>query len=74
MKLMSDLRRSGISCDMAYKGNMKKRMQKANAAGAAHVVIIGENELANGVAAVKNLQSGDQREIVLDGLVEALAE
>ena len=74
MKLMGDLRRSGISCDMAYKGNMKKRMQKANAAGAAHVVIIGENELANGVAAVKNLQSGDQREIVLDGLVEALAE
>ncbi|MDM8011549.1 MAG: histidine--tRNA ligase [Parasphingorhabdus sp.] len=74
MKLMGELRRSGISCDMAYKGNMKKRMQKANAAGAAHVVIIGENELANGVAAVKNLQSGDQREIVLDGLVEALAE
>ena len=74
MKLMGDLRRSGISCDMAYKGNMKKRMQKANAAGAAHVVIIGENELANGVAAVKNLQSGDQREIVLDGLAEALAE
>lgn len=74
MKLMGELRRSGISCDMAYKGNMKKRMQKANAAGAAHVVIIGENELANGVAAVKNLQSGDQREIVLDGLAEALAE
>jgi len=72
MKLMGELRRSGISCDMAYKGNMKKRMQKANAAGARHVVIIGENELANGVAAVKNLKTGDQREIVLSGLVEAL--
>lgn len=73
MKLMGELRRSGLSCEMAYKGNMKKRMQKANAAGAAHVVIIGENELANGVVAVKNLTSGDQREIVFDGLVEALA-
>ncbi|MBQ0771276.1 MAG: histidine--tRNA ligase [Sphingomonadales bacterium] len=73
MKLMAELRRSGVSCDMAYKGNMKKRMQKANAAGAAHVVIIGENELANGVAAVKNLATGDQREIVLDGLAEALS-
>jgi len=73
MKLMAELRRSGISCEMAYKGNMKKRMQKANAAGAAHVVIIGENELANGVAAVKNLATGDQREIVLDGLAEALS-
>ncbi|NCN83518.1 MAG: histidine--tRNA ligase [Sphingomonadales bacterium] len=72
MKIMAELRRSGISCEMAYKGNMKKRMQKANAAGAAHVVIIGENELANGVAAVKNLATGDQREIVLDGLAEAL--
>ncbi|OAO04187.1 histidine--tRNA ligase [Sphingomonadales bacterium EhC05] len=74
MKLMGELRRSGLSCEMAYKGNMKKRMQKANAAGAAHVVIIGENELANGVVAVKNLTSGDQREIVFDGLVEALAK
>ena len=72
MTLMRDLRGSGVSCEMAYKGNMKKRMQKANAAGAAHVVIIGENELANGVVAVKNLATGDQREIVLSGLVEAL--
>jgi histidyl-tRNA synthetase len=72
MKLMGELRRSGVSCEMAYKGNMKKRMQKANAAGAAHVVIIGESELANGVAAVKNLATGDQREILLGGLVEAL--
>ncbi|ASK89218.1 histidine--tRNA ligase [Sphingorhabdus sp. SMR4y] len=72
MKLMAELRRAGVSCEMAYKGNMKKRMQKANAAGATHAVIIGENELANGVAAVKNLASGDQREIVLGGLVEAL--
>ncbi|MEH6789770.1 histidine--tRNA ligase [Parasphingorhabdus sp.] len=72
MKIMADLRRSGVSCDMAYKGNMKKRMQKANAAGAVHAVIIGENELANGVAAVKNLETGDQREIVLSGLAEAL--
>jgi len=72
MKLMGELRRAGVSCEMAYKGNMKKRMQKANAAGAAHVVIIGENELANGVAAVKNLATGDQRDIVLEGLVEAL--
>ncbi|WP_417620917.1 histidine--tRNA ligase [Parasphingorhabdus sp.] len=72
MKLMGDLRRAGVSCEMAYKGNMKKRMQKANAARAAHVVIIGENELTNGVAAVKNLETGDQREIVLSGLVQAL--
>ncbi len=72
MKLMGELRRSGIGCEMAYKGNMKKRMQKANAAGAAYVVIIGESELANGVAAVKNLATGDQREILLGGLVEAL--
>ncbi|MEH6757057.1 MAG: histidine--tRNA ligase [Parasphingorhabdus sp.] len=73
-RLMNELRRANISCEMAYKGNMKKRMQKANAVGAAHVVIIGENELANGVAAVKNLETGDQREIVLTGLVAALAK
>ncbi|MFK7840787.1 MAG: histidine--tRNA ligase, partial [Sphingorhabdus sp.] len=73
MKLMGDLRRSDISCEMAYKGNMKKRMQKANAAGAAYVVIIGESELANGVVALKNLETGDQQDIALNALAGALS-
>ncbi len=70
--LLADLRRAGISADMAYKGNMKKRMQKASASGARFAIILGEDELARGEAAVKDLGSGDQRSVPLAGLAEAL--
>jgi len=66
------LRRAGITCDMAYRGNMKKRMQKASASGARFAVILGDDELARGEAAVKDLASGEQRHVALDRLAEAL--
>ena len=70
--LLADLRRAGIAADMAYKGNMKKRMQKASASGARFAIILGEDELARGEAALKDLGSGDQRNVPLAGLAEAL--
>src|SRR3546814_14991635 len=60
--LLADLRRAGIASDMGFRGNMKKRMQRANASGAQFAVIIGDDELARGEAAVKNLQSGRSEE------------
>jgi histidyl-tRNA synthetase len=70
--LLSELRRAGIACDMAFRGNMKKRMQRADASGAVFAVILGEDELARGEAAVKDLVSGEQRNVPLDRLAEAL--
>jgi histidyl-tRNA synthetase len=58
--LIAKLRRKGISCDMAYRGNMKKRMQRANASGAEAAIIVGEDELAGNFVTVKCLQSGEQ--------------
>jgi histidyl-tRNA synthetase len=66
--IIADLRRSGVACDMAFKGNMKKRMAKANASGARFAVILGENELATGKAAVKDLVSGEQHDVMLENL------
>ncbi|PSJ36179.1 histidine--tRNA ligase [Allosphingosinicella deserti] len=70
--LVADLRRAGIACDMGYKGNMKKRMQRANASGARFAIILGDDELARGEAAVKNLVSGEQANVPLAGLAEAV--
>jgi histidyl-tRNA synthetase len=70
--LLADLRRAGIAADMAYRGNMKRRMAKADAQGARFAVIIGDNELAKGVAAVKALGPGTQTEVAFDALVGAL--
>jgi len=70
--LAAQLRRSGIACEMAYKGNMKRRMQKADASGARYAIILGDDELARGEAAVKDLQSGEQRNVALAELAVAL--
>jgi histidyl-tRNA synthetase len=70
--LMSDLRAAGIAADMGFRGNMKKRLSRANDAGARYAVIVGDDELAKGEVQVKALATGEQRSVRLDGLVEAL--
>jgi histidyl-tRNA synthetase len=71
-KIVAGLRREGIATEMAYRGNMKKRLSRANAAGAAYALIIGDNELDRGEAQLKNLSSGEQRSVSLDLIAEAL--
>jgi histidyl-tRNA synthetase len=70
--IAADLRRGGVACDMAYRGNMKRRMQKASASGARYAIIIGDNELDRAEAAVKDLVSGEQRSIAFSDLTGAL--
>ncbi|MGI4945530.1 MAG: histidine--tRNA ligase [Janthinobacterium lividum] len=67
------LRRAGVRAEMSYKGNMKRRMERANRIGARTAVIIGDAELARGVAQVKDLATGAQTEVALADLVGRLA-
>ena len=71
--ILAGLRREGIAADMAYRGNMKRRLGKANDVGAAYALIIGDDELDRGEAQLKNLVSGEQRSVSLDLLAEAIA-
>ncbi|MFC4595387.1 histidine--tRNA ligase [Sphingobium tyrosinilyticum] len=70
--IIADLRRAGLACDMGYRGNMKKRMQRANASGAVWAIILGDDELARGEAALRDLRSGEQQAVPLTALVETL--
>ncbi|WP_375422316.1 histidine--tRNA ligase [uncultured Sphingomonas sp.] len=70
--LVAELRRGGVAVDMAYKGKMKQRLAKAHALGARSAIIIGDDEIAAGAVAVKNLASGDQRQVTFADLAEAL--
>ena len=67
-----ELRRQGIAVEQEYRGNMKRRMQRANKLNARAAVIIGDDELAKGVVQLKDLDSGQQREVAADKLAEAL--
>lgn len=67
------LRRAGIRAEIGYRGNLKRRMERANKQGARAAVIIGEDEAVRGVAQVKDLVTGMQTEVALAGLVTFLS-
>ena len=71
-RIVAGLRREGIATEMAYRGNMKKRLSRANASGAAYALIIGDDELDRGEAQLKDLGTGEQRSVSLDLLSEAI--
>src|SRR5436190_6090619 len=66
------LRRAGIAVEQEYRGNMKRRLQRANKLNARAVLTLGDDYVAKGVAQLKDLDSGEQREVPLDKLGEAL--
>lgn len=72
MKAAHDLRRAGHTVDMGYSGNLKKRLARANKANAKAVLILGSDELARGVATLRNMESGTQAEVKLSDIVETL--
>ena len=67
------LRANGLRAEMAFRGTLKKRLERANRIGASHAVILGEAELAAGVAQVKNLRDGSQIAIALIDLPTSFA-
>ena len=71
-RLVADLRREGITADMAYRGNMKKRLSRANDVGASYALIIGDVELDSGEVQIKNLESGEQRSVAFEKVAEVL--
>ena len=73
-KILAALRREGVAADMAYRGNLKKRMSKASSIGARYALIIGDEELASGSAQLKDLGSGEQKSVSLDLIGQALAQ
>jgi histidyl-tRNA synthetase len=73
LKLAQDLRRDGFSVDLAYSGNLQKRMRRADKIKARAAVILGEDELKRGQAAIRDLDSGNQTEAPLAALKERLA-
>ncbi len=71
--LLQALRQANIRAEIAYRGNMKKRMERANKLGARAVVIIGDDEASRGVAAVKDLATGTQVEVALEDVARSLS-
>jgi histidyl-tRNA synthetase len=72
LKIAGELRRLDFAVDLGFSGNMKSRMKRANKIAAKVAVILGDNELDQNTATLKNLSSGEQSAIGLDRLADAL--
>ena len=75
LKLMHELRLKGVAVQMDVCGrNFKNQFKLANRVSAAKTVIIGENELAEGKLQIKDMESGEQREVPIDSIIEELTK
>ena len=70
--LAQKLRKENIPTQLAYDGSLKSRMKKANRSGASHALILGEEELQNDQATLKDLDLGTQKTIEMSQLLSYL--
>ena len=59
--LAQELRGKGVAVELIARGNMGKKMKRAERLGAAAVIILGETEIASGQVVVKTMDDGVQR-------------
>jgi histidyl-tRNA synthetase len=72
---IQELRRAGLAAEMDYASRgLKAQLKYADRLGAKKVLMIGENELKSGKVVLRDMSSGAQEEIDLDGLAEKLCE
>jgi histidyl-tRNA synthetase len=68
-----ELQRAGVSVEFDFEGkSMKSQMRRADKLSSRYTLIIGEAELAAGVAPLKDMASGVQTETALDAKAIAL--
>ncbi|MBW4717030.1 histidine--tRNA ligase [Saccharothrix obliqua] len=73
--LSAALRAAGVRFDLAYGGKgLKGAMKGADRSGARFALVLGERDIEAGVVQLKELASGDQREVPLADVVTSVRE
>ncbi len=73
VQLLHELRKNGIQADKDYqKRKIKAQLKAANRYDAKYVLIIGEEELEKNVVTLKDMATGEQRDVPLENVVEFL--
>jgi histidyl-tRNA synthetase len=74
IRLAGALREEGISTDLDYAGRgLRAQFKQADRVGASYAVILGEDELAQGVATVRDMASGGELKVpVAEGTKDLL--
>ena len=75
VKLLAKLRTAGLSADMDYtRRKLKVMLEEADRLNAPYAVILGDEELASGVASLRDMTTKVQTAVPLDSLTEKLKE
>lgn len=75
LKMIKALRSAGISAEIYPEpAKMKKQMGYADALHIPFVAIIGENEIKNGTVTLKDMTTGEQQQLTIDSLIEAIGK
>ncbi|WP_222547195.1 histidine--tRNA ligase [Asaia lannensis] len=64
------LRGAGFAAEIETRSSLKKRMERVVKSGAAHMVLVGEDELARGAVTVRDLTKREQVEVAIGSLAE----
>lgn len=73
--IMAELRKNGISAELYPEaGKMKKQMGYANSHSIPYVAIIGETEMTNGCITVKDMNSGEQKQMTTAELTQLISK
>jgi histidyl-tRNA synthetase len=68
--LSNQLRRAGVSCDLDHMDRgIKSQFKYADKIGAKFVGVIGSSELEAGVIKIKDMSTGEEKEVKFDDLV-----
>jgi histidyl-tRNA synthetase len=62
-EIANKIRKQGIKCDFIFDANFKKQMKKANQNNSRYVIILGEEEIKNGEATVKDFDNSKEYKI-----------
>jgi histidyl-tRNA synthetase len=73
LEVLEFLRKNNVASDTDYESkSLKGAMRRANDLNAKAVLIVGEDELKKGVVTLKDMTSGEQKEIAQKGLLKEL--
>ena len=73
LELTHRLRKAGFTVDLGYRGNVARRMKRANRLHARAALLLGDDERARGAVTLRDLDSGEQVEVPLAELEDRLA-
>lgn len=72
VRLLAHLHTAGIGAQIAMSGSLKSQLRQADKRGARFAVIIGEDEIAQGVATLRDMASGNQETVRLSEILQWL--